>query len=135
MCCHDKQTYNNGCGTEDGGRWANEAVFLLWAAEVLDVGEHPRLHAELHGASNNSSDNLAEEHRAMCELHVMAELKVARKLKRLHHGNIAPCLEQHHRNRAAGKGVADDQLRDDVESDLLVRNGLDHTNRDGIHER
>ena len=65
----------------------------------------------------------------------MAELEVARELKRLHHSNIAPGLEQHHRNRATGKGVADDQLRDDVQPDLLVRNGLDHTNRDGIHER
>lgn len=133
--CATRQTYNNGCGTEHGGRWANKAVFLTWGAEVLNVGEHPGLHTELHSASNDSGDNLAEEHRTMCDLHVMAELEVARELKRLHHSNITPCLEHHHRNRAARKGVADDQFRDDVEPNLLVRNGLDHTDRDSIHER
>jgi len=44
----------------------------------------------------------------------MAELEIAGKLKRLRHGDIAPRLEQHHRNRAAGEGVSDDQLCDDV---------------------
>jgi len=44
----------------------------------------------------------------------MAEFEVAGKLKRLRHGDIAPRLEQHHRNRAAREGVSNDQLCDDV---------------------
>jgi hypothetical protein len=93
------------------------------------------LHAELHGASNDGSGDLTEEHRAMRDLHVVGQLEIARKLQRLRHGNIAPCLEHHHRNRTARKGVSDDQLRDDIEPNLLVRNRLDHTDRDGVHER
>ena len=129
------ETYDNRCGAENGGRRADKAVCLGGRAEVLDVGEHPRLHAELHGSSDDRRDDLAEEHRARCDLHVVAELKVARELQRLHHGDIAPRLEQHHRDRAAGQGISDDQLRDDVEPNLLIRDGLDHADGDGIHGR
>lgn len=93
------------------------------------------MHAELYSASNDGSGDLTEEHWPMRDLHVVAQLEIAREIQRLRHGNIAPCLEQHHRNRAARKGVSDDQFRDDVEPNLLVCNGLDHTNRDGIHDR
>jgi len=108
---------------------------LIRRAEALNIGEHPRLHAELHGASNDGSDDLTEEHRAMRDLHVVGQLEITRKLQRLRHRNITPCLEHHHRDRTARKGVSDDQLRDDIEPHLLIRNGLDHTNRDGIQER
>ena len=70
----------------------------------------------------------------MCDLHVVGKLEVAHKHNRLPHGNIAPYLEQHHRNRAARKGVSDDQLRDDVQPRLLARSGTDNTQRESIHE-
>lgn len=129
------KTYDNRCGTKHGGRRANKAIFLIGRAQVFNVGEHPRLHTELHRAGNDSGDDLTEEHRARCNLHVVAELKVTRELKRLHHGDITPCLEHHHRNRTARKGISDDQLRDDVEPNLLVRDGLNHTDGDRIKHR
>ena len=68
-------TYNYGRGTEHHGMRADEVVVLMRAAEVLDVREHPRLHPELHGARNNSSNDLAEEHRAVWDLHVVTEFQ------------------------------------------------------------
>src|ERR1700679_1034477 len=115
MWQHDKVTYNNGCVTEHGGIWANEAIFLIGIAKALNIGEHPCLHTKLHGASNNGGDNLTEEHRAMCDLHVVSKFQVAHEHNRLCHTNITPCLEQHHRNRAARKGISDDQFHDDVQ--------------------
>jgi hypothetical protein len=107
---------------------------LIGIAKALNIGEHPCLDAKLHGTSNNGGDNLTEEHRAICDLHVVGQLEIARKLQSPLHGIITPCLEQHHRNWAARKSVSDDQLRDDVQLRLLVRSGADHTQRESIHE-
>lgn len=51
------------------------------------------------------------------------------------HGNVSPGLEHHHRYGSSGEGVTDDQLGDDVEANLLIGDGLNHTNRDDIGER
>ena len=51
-------------GPEHLRRRADEPVLLVGLAHVRDVLEHPRLHPELHGARDDSCDNLAEEHRA-----------------------------------------------------------------------
>jgi hypothetical protein len=69
-------TYNDGRGTEHHGIRADEVILLMRAAEVLDVREHPRLHPELHSARNDGSDDLAEEHRAVWDLHVVTEFQV-----------------------------------------------------------
>jgi hypothetical protein len=61
--------------------WASEAVILIVRAKVLDVGEHPCLHAELHSAGNNHPDNLTEEHRPRWDLHVVAKLHVSSEFK------------------------------------------------------
>jgi hypothetical protein len=66
---------------------------LIGIAKALDIGEHPRLHTKLHGTSNNGGDNLTEEHRAMCDLHVVSKLEVGQEHNRLIHGNMTPCLE------------------------------------------
>ena len=101
-------------------------------ANALNIGEHPCLHAKLHGASNNGGDNLTQEHRAMWDLHVVGKLEVSREHNRPVHGNITPCLEHHHRNRATRKGVSDDQLRNDVRPKLLARSGPDNAKRESV---
>ena len=50
----------------------------------------------------------------MWDLHVMAQFKVTGKFKCMHHGDEAPCFEQHRCNRAAGEDVSNDKLREDV---------------------
>ena len=115
--------------------WASEAIYLISIAKALNIGEHPCLHTELHGRSNNCGDDLAEEHRAMWDLHVVGKLQVHHEDNRLIHRNITPCLEQHQRNWAARKGVSDDQFRDEVQPYYLASSGRDRTERDGIRER
>ena len=72
-------TYNNGCIAEHSGVRASKIVFLMRTANVFDVGEHPCLHTKLHSASNNNSDDLAEEQRAVRDLHVVTKFQVTRE--------------------------------------------------------
>lgn len=121
--------------TEYFCRWANESVLLSWITHVGNVGEHPRLDTELDGASNNSGDDLGPEHSPRRNLHVVAKLEIGGKGQGLGHCDVSPSLEHHHGDGAAREGITDDELSDDVETDLLVSNGLDHADRDNIDER
>lgn len=127
-------TDDNGCRTEHDGRWTSEAVSLMGGAEVLDVGEHPPLYAELHCSANDSRYDLTPEYRTRWDLHIVAQLEVIRETKCLGHGNIGPRLEHHHRNRATGEDISDNQLRKDVKPNVLICNGLDYADRDRIYE-
>ena len=80
---------------------------------------------------------IAQRHRRISNsrnLHVVAELKVGRELQSLSHRNVTPSLEHHHGDWATRESVADDQLSNNVETDLLVGNSLDDTNGDDVHE-
>ena len=68
-------------------------------------------------------------------LHVVTKLEVSSELKRLDHGDITPGLEHHHGYSLAGKGIADDQLSDDIQTNLVVRDSLDHSDRNDVDER
>lgn len=54
----------------------------------------------------------------------VTELKVAGEDEGLVRGNVALVLEQHHRDRFAGESILNDELRDNVEPHLLVRDSL-----------
>ena len=107
---------------------------MVGCTDILDVREHPCLDTELSSAGEGGRDDLSPEHRAGSDLHVVANLEVSDEAKGLCHGNITPCLEHHHGHRATGESVADDQLRDDVKTDLLVGNSLDDANGDDVDE-
>ena len=64
----------------------------------------------------------------------MAELEVGREEQSLRHGDITPGLEHHHSNRTTGECVTNDKLGNDIETDLLVGDGLDDTDRDDVDE-
>ena len=65
-------------------------------------------------------------------LHVVPELEVRRKCKSLSHGDVAPRLEHHHRNRAPRKCIANNEFGNNIQPNLLVGNGLDHADRNDI---
>ena len=67
-------------------------------------------------------------------LHVMTQFEVRTEGESLGHGDVTPGLEHHHSDGLAGEQVTDDQLSDDVQTDLLVSDGLDDTNGDGVEE-
>lgn len=64
----------------------------------------------------------------------MTEFEIAGEGEGLVHGVVTPGLEHHHGDGPAGKGVPDDEFSDNVQSNLLVCNSLDHTTRDGVQE-
>ncbi len=55
----------------------------------------------------------------------MANLHVRDVLQPVVGKHVAPALEEHHSNRPAGEHVSDDQLSNNVETGLLVGDGLD----------
>ena len=130
----------------------DEAIRLIRGAHALNVREHPCLNTELNSAGDDGGDDLRPEHGAWRNLHVMAELKVGGELQRLGHRDVPPCLEHHHGDGASRERIADDQLRYDAEKEwnqpwsmgtsrvcilqtnLLVRDSLDHTDRNRIDE-
>jgi hypothetical protein len=68
-------------------------------------------------------------------LHVVTKLEVRSERKCLRHRDITPSLEHHHSDRPARKSVADHELGNDVQTDLIVGDSLYHTDGDDINER
>ena len=64
----------------------------------------------------------------------MAKFEVRGEGQSLSHSDITPGFEHHHRDRSSGKTISNDQFGDDIETDLLVGNGLDHSDRNNIKE-
>jgi len=52
----------------------------------------------------------------------------------LSHSNVSPCLEHHHGDRTSWKGVPNDKFSDDIQADLLIGDGLNHSNGDSVYE-
>ncbi len=93
---------------------ARKPVLLVCIANIRDVLEHPRLHAELRRARDNGRDHLRGEHRARRDFHVVPELEVRRECQSLGHRDVSPRLEQHHRDWTAWQKVSDNELGDHV---------------------
>jgi len=55
----------------DAASNTDKAVFLIVATKSLDVAKQPRLHSELHSASNYGRDDLADEHGTVRDHHVV----------------------------------------------------------------
>jgi len=127
-------TPNDAGSSEDLGARADESVFLIRGAEVLDIGEHPGLDTQLDGTSNYCRDDLAPEHGSGRDLHVMAQFEVRGELQGLGHGDVTPGLEHHHRDRMSREGIANNELSNHVKPDLLVGDGLNHPDGNDIEE-
>lgn len=128
-------TPNNRCSPKYLRRRANKPIHLVRTTHIWNISEHPRLNSELDSPRDDSGDDLRPEHDAWGNFHVVTELEVACEGEGLVHGVVAPGLEQHHCDGFARESISDDELRDNVEADLLVRDGLDHTDRDDVDER
>lgn len=64
----------------------------------------------------------------------MAKFEIGCESQGLSHSNITPRLEHHHRDWATRKCITDNQLRDNIETNLLIRDSLDHSNRNNVEE-
>lgn len=125
-------TPDNTGGAKYLRRRTDKAILLRRITKVLNIGEHLCLDTELCGTSYNRRDDLGPEHRPRGNLHVVAQLKVGRESQSLSHSDVTPSLEHHHCDRVAGQRVSNNQLRDDVQSHLLISDGLDHSDRNDI---
>ena len=67
--------------------------------------------------------------------HVVTELEIGREEQCLGHRYISPRLEHHHGYWASRKRIANDELSDNIQTYLLIRYGLDHTDREDVEER
>jgi len=114
--------------TEDLSRWADESIPLVGVTHVGNVREHPGLDTELYGSGNDGGDNLRPEHGPGRDLHIVTDLEVSGKLQCLGHCNITPSLEHHHGDRSARKGITDDEFSNDIKTNLLVSDSLNHSN-------
>lgn len=101
----------------------NDGLVSIGSPTCPHVGEHSRLHAELHRSRDDARDDLPPEHGARRDLHVVSRLEVRGELQRLRHADVPLRLERRHRDRLSGESVAD-KLRDHVQVGLLVRGRL-----------
>ena len=103
-------------------------------ADTVNVVKDPGLHEDLNDSGDSGGGTLAPEHEPRGNLHVVTDLHVVDERHALRHGDVSVRLEDHHGNGLAGNSETDDQFRDDVETDLLVRDGLDHADGQGQND-
>lgn len=132
--CWTNDSPNDRCCSEHLSAGANESILLMRRAHALNVGEHPSLDTELHGTGENGGYNLTPEHGARRNFHVVTEFEIAGEVESLSHRDITPGFEHHHGDGVARESVSDDKFCDDVETDLLVRDSLNHADGDDVHE-
>jgi hypothetical protein len=65
-------TYDDGRSTEYLRAWANEAALSIGCTEAFDIREEPGLNAKLNSSTDDSCNNLADEHWTGGNLHVVA---------------------------------------------------------------
>ena len=71
---------------------------------------------------------MGPESNSLRNFHVVGKFDILSEVEALVCCNVAVHLEHHHGERASRLHVADDELGDDVQTDLYVGCGLDDTN-------
>lgn len=120
---------------------ASQSLLLVRRAEILDVAGDKVEGGNLDNGQPDDSKSLGSEHTAGRDLDVVANFHVGNVRQAIGVDHVAPRLEQHHGNRAAGKHVTDNHLSDDVETGLVVGDSdndadgdeKDDTNNDAQH--
>lgn len=101
----------------------------MWMAEVDDVGEHPFLGEDANDATDKGRYDLDSEHHARGDFHVMSNLQVSGEAYALSRPDVRNSLEDHVGDGTTGEDNTGDHFMQDVEGDLLIGDGLDHSER------
>lgn len=112
----------DGAVEVDAGDGAGEAVEGGGGAESLDVDEHPVQDADLSNGGDQCRHDLDSEHDPGRDLHVVAELEVGGKLDPLGGGDVSVRDKYHVGYWAAWEHCAANELADEVDAAMLVRN-------------
>lgn len=140
-------TPDDGGDVEDLTTWAGVGVLLVVGADIGDVGHGPVVDCDLADGRPEDCDALSEPHGLGWDLHVVTHLQVLEEVQSLGHGDVTVSLEHHHGQRATWKHVSwdmltnlrlvdcwglltNDELSNDVETNLPVGDSLNHTNWD-----
>lgn len=116
------------------GVGAGQTLGLVGGADAVDVASQEVVGGNLHNGQPDDGKGLGAKHAAGRDLHVVADLHVGHVGEAVVGHHVAPGLEEHHGDGAAGQHVAEDHLGDDVETGLLVGDGLDHADGDEEEE-
>ena len=102
----------------------------LCRAHVLNSTESPLNSRQLAQTRPDGGNELGGEHGALRNVHVVAELKILAEVQSLCHNDVAEGLEHHHGNGVSRLDIADDELGEDVETELNVGESLDDADGD-----
>jgi len=123
-------TPDDGGDVEDLSTWARVSVGLIISTDILNAAESPVVNGDLDNGGPEHSYALSSPHCAGRNLHVVTHLEILEEIQGLGHGDVTVTLEHHHGQWATWKHVSDNELGDDVKTNLPVGDGLDHTDRD-----
>ena len=98
-------------------------------ADVRAGGDQPGGSDQVDGAGNEGRDELGHEHDSWGDLHVVTELQIGSEGQGLDVDNVTVGLEGNVGNGVTRENVTNDVLGDDVQTRLLVGDGLDDTDR------
>lgn len=112
----------------DAGDRAIESVDGVGCANTWNEIEHPVEYSDLCETGDDRDGKLQLEKNPWRDFHVVAKLEVGGELQTLGGGDVAKCCKDHIGNRTTGKYDSADQLADEVDAALLVRNGHDNAN-------
>lgn len=111
---------------------ASKTLGLLRSANTLNVTTKEVVSSNLHNGKPDNGKCLSAKHAAGRNLHVVTDFHVRNIGETVVGHHVTPRLEQHHGNGAAGKHVTENHLGNDVQTSLLVGDGLNHA--DGNEE-
>lgn len=125
----------NGTPDERGSRKgrnlrARKVTLCKWRTNIINIREHPILNGGDNKSSKDRRKDLSHEHCTRWDLHIMADLQIARERDTLCHGNKRESLEKHNGNRAVREQITSDDLREDVDRNKLVRHRTNDANGD-----
>ena len=64
----------------------------------------------------------------------MTKLEIRSERQSLGHGDITPGFEHHHGNWASRKTITDNQLSNNIETNLLIGDSLNHSDGNDVEE-
>lgn len=111
----------------NAGDRAAEAADSIGGTQALDIGKHPIEDTDLRHRGDKRGDDLNGEHDPRRDLHVMAELQIRGKLDALRRRDVTVGNENHVGDRSTGEDSAANELANQVNAAMLIRDGHDDT--------
>ena len=120
-------TPENGSGEKGVDAGAGESVLLVRRADVGDLGHLVVENGGTNEGRNEGGDYLTVESDPGWDVDVMRELEILSEMEGVRGRDVSVCFEVVHRRGVTGEPETADQLGNNVQGDLDVRDGHDNT--------